>query len=474
MRILWSIALLVVFLAAAKPSFAQVQDPSACASTVNGSSWQYPDRSACLNVVNAIPHHIFGIGDRTLVGHRAVLCDWNGSQDSRYIFTPDWGYHNASENYTHYVVYYSGSDANCDYEPSGGAWDLDTTWAFTPPNWDPFSFNPATGFTIMMKLWIDADEPATASQAKDYATVSASDGSGPVFVLGRKGLQWGLATRATGSGKSLGYFWQFPWDAPAYPGYFQLVFYTFSPQGTVRIDSFHDENDQGTSPSTDFESGLLEFGTPSQGLPSGTPTSNPTGLNFYPLSNQITLGQTLNGDTYGTGLQEITVWTQPLSPGEAAAYADSQHGRYDGTFYPNACNTGYMLNAATPTGGTKKPVPVNRCGYQSNWSRNSASYVLEGSVSPASDTFGSTGETLPITLTNTGTAPLAIASIALGGNDPADFAETNSCPSSLAVNDSCTISVTSQFIKSGDSASLIVTTNGTNSPETVSLNEEEK
>ena len=68
------------------------------------------------------------------------------------------------------------------------------------------------------------------------------------------------------------------------------------------------------------------------------------------------------------------------------------------------------------------------------------------SLTPAtltfSDTVGSTTAAQTATLMNTGDAPLAISSIAITGANPTEFAETNTCGSSLAAGASCTISVT--------------------------------
>jgi len=64
-------------------------------------------------------------------------------------------------------------------------------------------------------------------------------------------------------------------------------------------------------------------------------------------------------------------------------------------------------------------------------------------VSPSSLTFGSqllgtTSAPQPVTLSNTGTAALALASISVLG----DFGQTNTCGGSLAAGGSCTINVT--------------------------------
>src|SRR5262249_21655332 len=68
------------------------------------------------------------------------------------------------------------------------------------------------------------------------------------------------------------------------------------------------------------------------------------------------------------------------------------------------------------------------------------------SFSPASLTFpnrliGTTSPSMPVTLSNTGTAPLQIATISAAG----DYAQTNNCPISptgLNAGNSCTINVT--------------------------------
>ena len=65
------------------------------------------------------------------------------------------------------------------------------------------------------------------------------------------------------------------------------------------------------------------------------------------------------------------------------------------------------------------------------------------SFAPTSLTFATrlmttTSTPLPVTLTNTGTAPLQIANITVAG----DYAQTNTCGSSVAVGGNCTINVT--------------------------------
>jgi hypothetical protein len=57
-------------------------------------------------------------------------------------------------------------------------------------------------------------------------------------------------------------------------------------------------------------------------------------------------------------------------------------------------------------------------------------------------TQGVTSSPMTITVTNTGDAALTISNIKLTGTDSSDFAETNTCPGSLAPASTCTITVT--------------------------------
>jgi len=93
------------------------------------------------------------------------------------------------------------------------------------------------------------------------------------------------------------------------------------------------------------------------------------------------------------------------------------------------------------------------------------------SFSASSLTFGdeeegSTSEPLLITLTNSGTAPLTITTIAASAN----FAETNNCGSSLAAGADCAINVTLAPDTTGSVRGTITfTDNAADSPQTVSL-----
>jgi len=93
------------------------------------------------------------------------------------------------------------------------------------------------------------------------------------------------------------------------------------------------------------------------------------------------------------------------------------------------------------------------------------------SLSPTSLTFasqnvGSTSAAQTITLSNGGTAALTITSIAASG----DYAQTNTCGTSVAAGANCTISVTFTPTAAGTrTGTITVTDNAAGSPQTASL-----
>ncbi len=101
--------------------------------------------------------------------------------------------------------------------------------------------------------------------------------------------------------------------------------------------------------------------------------------------------------------------------------------------------------------------------------------VAQASLNPSSVSFGSqnvktTSAPQTITLSNAGSAALSITGIAITGANTADFAQTNTCGTSLAAGSSCTFSVTFTPQAAGArSASLVVTDNATGSPQSAAL-----
>ncbi len=95
------------------------------------------------------------------------------------------------------------------------------------------------------------------------------------------------------------------------------------------------------------------------------------------------------------------------------------------------------------------------------------------SLTFASQAVGTTSASQSSTLRNTGTGALTIASIAMAGTNGGDYAQTNTCPispSTLAVNATCTISVTFRPTATGSrTANVAVTDNASGSPQRLTL-----
>ncbi len=96
-------------------------------------------------------------------------------------------------------------------------------------------------------------------------------------------------------------------------------------------------------------------------------------------------------------------------------------------------------------------------------------------LAPPSLTFTSTAvgtSSTPqsATVTNLGKTAITITSIVVGGTDPADFTETNTCGSSLAANSSCTITVTFTPLAIGTlTANVTITDSDVTSPQKLIL-----
>jgi M6 family metalloprotease-like protein len=97
------------------------------------------------------------------------------------------------------------------------------------------------------------------------------------------------------------------------------------------------------------------------------------------------------------------------------------------------------------------------------------------SLSPTNLAFGNRAvgdPSLPLTVavTNSGTALLNIASIAISGVNATDFSQTSNCSSTLAVSASCTVSITFTPAATGSrSAALVITDNAPGAPQSAPL-----
>jgi hypothetical protein len=204
----------------------------------------------------------------------------------------------------------------------------------------------------------------------------------------------------------------------------------------------------------------------------------------FPQWAQVDLGQSYSIGKVVLKLPPSTAWgarTQTLSVlgSTDGSTFSTIVGSAGYTFDPNANNNTVTIgfNAATVryvrvniTANTGWPA-----GQLSDFevfpaaSGGSSSPVL--SVTPASLTFASqalstASAAQTVTVNNTGTAAAAVSGIAASG----DFAQTNTCGTSIAAGASCTASVTFTPTAAGTrTGSLTITSSAANSPTTVAL-----
>jgi hypothetical protein len=146
----------------------------------------------------------------------------------------------------------------------------------------------------------------------------------------------------------------------------------------------------------------------------------------------------------------------------------------------NNCGTSLVVGASctikttfTPTAIGKRiaTLSVSDDGAGSPQTVSLAGIGTEVSLSPTSLNFGNepvgvTSTAQDVTLSNNGTTVLTINSISMAGANPKDYAQTNTCGSSLVAGSSCTIHVTFTPTKTGKRPAVLkVLDNGGGAPQ---------
>jgi DNA-binding beta-propeller fold protein YncE len=197
-----------------------------------------------------------------------------------------------------------------------------------------------------------------------------------------------------------------------------------------------------------------------------TPVISPTTLQFGSLNTGVvSAAQTVT--VSNTGSQALSITGIALGGVNPADFAETT--TCGTTLAGNANCTVSVTFAPVAPGSLSATLSVTTKAGSSSATQTvalSGTGVATGPVAgltPTSLTFssepvGTASAVQTFTLSNTGTAALTIAGIAIGGANPGDFPQTNTCGSSLAAAGSCTISVKFDPAATGTrTASVIVT-----------------
>lgn len=205
----------------------------------------------------------------------------------------------------------------------------------------------------------------------------------------------------------------------------------------------------------------VSFGNQNVGTTSAAQTVTLTNAGTSALTiNSIGLSGTNASDFAQTN-------TCPLSP---ATLAVNGSCTFSVTFTPAATGTRTTsISINDNAAGSPHAVALSGTGITSA----PAVTLNPTSVNFGNQNVGTSSSPQTLTLTNTGTLPLSINSIALSGTNASEFAQTNTCPLSpntLASNTACTITITFTPGTTGSrSASVNVSDNAPGSPQSIPL-----
>ena len=231
-----------------------------------------------------------------------------------------------------------------------------------------------------------------------------------------------------------------------------------------------------TPTATGTRTGILTITDNNNGTAGSMQTVNLTGIGTLPVAGVLPGTLTFTSQTVGTSSasQPVTLsntGTAALSIADIAASGDFSQTSTCGATLPAGATCPINVTFTPTTNGARTgtlTITDNTNGVAGSTQTVSLTGMGIGapvaSLSPPSLTFdslnvGKTSGSQTATLTNTGSLPLTVSSITATGN----FAQTNNCPSSVAVGASCTMNVTFAPLAAGTlNGALTITDNSNN------------
>ena len=210
-----------------------------------------------------------------------------------------------------------------------------------------------------------------------------------------------------------------------------------------------------SGPSAAFTPPSLNFGSVTEG--------HPVTLILHLVNNgdqtlAINLGATTVGGTNAADFSQTTTCLVTLAPNASCSFGL--------TFNPSIAGVeSASLSVSDNAPGSPQTIPLTGTGIAPSPSIT----FVPGSITFNAIAQGATEGPQAFQVTNIGSAALHISNVALGGANPQDFSESNSCTEApIPVNASCSISVSFTPLATGArSASITLTDDAPGSPRTI-------
>jgi hypothetical protein len=221
----------------------------------------------------------------------------------------------------------------------------------------------------------------------------------------------------------------------------------------------------------------------------GQPSSGPMlSLNTVSLNfGQVIQGQTSASQTVtlsSVGSEAVSLTSIAITGTSAADFAESdtcspvlasaQSCTISLTFHPVGMGTSLAALSITDNSpGSPQMIPLSGTSVAPPTPTPVAAFTPAGTFNLAgTTTVGTVASAQNLILTNTGNAPMHVASIVLGGANANDFSlGTSSCIGTLAVNSNCSIPIIFAPVATGiRSSTVTVTDDAAGSPQVIAVN----
>jgi hypothetical protein len=289
--------------------------------------------------------------DRTTNSNSGTYGVWNGS-----FTTGGW-----SSSYP--IKSVSGFDClpflYCYYQPGYFNYTAQSSLTMNLPK-PGVSNVSANGITFVLRQFTVPHTDGAGNPVNGDVVTALGTSGNPIFSITEIGNRWGLHSyeNVPGSSGSTNGFDITYWEPYTYSGNvntYEDVYYTFTPDGRLRIDKFTPYLiNNGTQ--YIWEEAVSDMGWPAT-------TWNSDGTRTFAQLGGIAIGGTNGRNNNLDGFGELTVLKTALSTAQMIEMENSRNASSSLSAFMVPCNTGQWMNSSTVqtpcgSGGIQVPVPL--------------------------------------------------------------------------------------------------------------------